>query len=111
MAMIGATLQYGTISRNTLAWVAACGWDDDAVWCEISSNCDTLTTEELQAAVYSLKVCDFAVDLEADPPEEIPRSCVTWQADNSVLVIVDDPVGTTTIYRCLDFDTGFEVVA
>lgn len=111
MTMIGNNLQYGTISRNVLAWVAACGWYDDAVWCDISSNPDTLAQEELQTGEYRLKVCDFAVDLEADPPEEIPRSCVTWQVDGSVLVIVDDPIGTTSIYRCADFDTGFEVVA
>lgn len=104
VVMIGANLQYGTIARNTLGNVAACGWYNDNVYCDIASNFDTLAED------MRLTVCSYVVDTEATPPGVVPRSCVTWQVDGSILVIIDDQLGTTTIYRCINFDDGFEEV-
>ena len=102
--MIGAGLQYGTIARNTLGNVAVCGWYNDKVYCDVASDYSTMV-EDLR-----LEVCSYVVDLGTTPPGIIPRTCVTWQVDGSIIVIMDDPLGTVTMYRCANFDDGFEEI-
>ena len=103
---LGENLQAGTIARNSLGHVLACGWYDDAVRFHAASEA-SLARQPLTAAdATELVVCAAVVGAEEDPP----RSCVIPQADGSVLVAVDVG-GTLTVYQCRHYDDGFEVVA